>query len=330
MKNNKNIYLFILLICFLTLIGSINAQNNIDYRSKDTIELYNRELAVKIALKGAEVLSIFNKKDKIEYIWQGSHDSWISHSPVLFPFVGKIKDGYYKVDGEKYKMKLHGFASHSMFKLVEHTPSKAVLQLESNSSTLKIYPFKFRLIISYILDGKELKVVNTVENIDTKEIYFSIGAHPGFNVPIASNGQFEDYIIEFDTNEVADRIILTKTKGLPTDSLQHNYLKSGNILPLNHKLFKDRVIILQGLKSKSLVIRKKDSKSGIKVNGIGKFPYLGIWTYVKKDEPFICIEPWYGISDYVNSNGEIKEKTGIQTLAPYKKYKMHYSIEIIN
>ncbi len=330
MKNNKHIYLFVLLICLLTLIGSINAQNNTDSRSKDTIELYNKELSVKISVKGAEIISLFNKKDKIEYIWQGNYDSWASHSPVLFPFVGKIKGGYYKVDGKKYKMKLHGFASHSMFKVVEHTPSKAVLQLESNSSTLKIYPFKFRLIISYILEGEKLKVVNTVENIDTREIYFSIGAHPGFNVPIASNGQFEDYIIEFDTNEVVDRIILTKTKGLPTDSLQHNYLKSGSILPLDHKLFKNRVIILKGVKSESLMIRKKDSKSGIKIIGIDKFPYLGIWTYVKKEEPFICIEPWYGISDYVNSNGEIKEKTGIQSLAPNERFMMRYSIEIIN
>ena len=330
MKNNKYIYFFILLISLLALIGSINAQNNTDSRSIDTIALSNKELSVEIAVKGAEIISIFNKKDKIEYIWQGSRDSWARHSPVLFPFVGKIKGGYYKVDGKKYKMKLHGFASHSVFKVMEHTPSKAVLLLESDSSTLKIYPFKFRLIVSYVLEGKELKVVNTVENIDTKEIYFSIGAHPGFNVPVGFDGRFEDYIVEFDKREVADRIVLSETNGLPTGSLQHYYLKSGNILPLDHKLFRNRVIILKGIKSESLMIRKKDSKSGIKIKGVGKFPYLGIWSYPKKAEPFICIEPWYGISDFINSSGEIKEKTGIQALAPDGSFMMYYSIEIIN
>ena len=309
------------LISLFTVFNSINAQN-------DIVEIYNNHLRAKIALKGAEIISLFDKTDSIEYIWQGSDESWKKHSPILFPFVGKIKGGFYKITGKKYKMKNHGFASRKIFKISEQSLSKLVLVLESNPSTLKIYPFKFRLTVCYSLEGNELKVTNTVENIDTKNIFFSIGAHPGFNIPFVPNEKFEDYFIEFDTTEVADRIVLSKPKGYPTDSLLRNYLGNGNILPLNHDLFLDRVIILRGLKSKTLTIRSKNSKRGIRVKGIDKFPYLGIWTFVKKDEPFVCIEPWYGISDYVNSSGEIAEKTGIQSLESGKVFKMKYSIEI--
>ena len=43
-----------------------------------------------------------------------------------------------------------------------------------------------------------------------------------------------------------------------------------------------------------------------------QFPYLGIWA--AKNADFVCIEPWCGIADSVDSNQQIKDKEGINKL----------------
>ena len=320
-----------LLICLfyilLSDVSSIVAQGEF---SRDTIEISNDKLSVKIDTKGAEIISIFNKECKIEHIWQGDKDSWSKHSPILFPFVGKIKGGRYKYKGKSYKMKNHGFANHRLFKIINKSDTGVVLLLQSDRKTLKIYPFRFKLIVKYTLDGNKLLITDTVENIDTQKMYFSIGGHPGFNIPFEGNKKFNDYIIEFENNEFANRIVLSKPKGLPTDEYRYNYLKGKDYIELNHALFEDRVVILEGIKSNFLTIKQKDGLTSIRIGGINKFPYLGIWTSVKKKAPFVCIEPWFGISDYENFKGEIEEKKGIQMLNPGKNFKMDYYIQILN
>jgi len=295
----------------------------------DTIELQNEYLSVKIKKTGAELISIFDKQDQFEYIWQGEKESWIHHSPLLFPIVGKLKGGSYHIDGKTYKMKNHGFASYSRFTLVSKTQSEVTFLLTSSEETLKIYPYQFKLRVHFQLDGKRLNITNTVENTDSKKIYFSIGAHPGFNIPFHAGEKYDDYFLEFSKKETANRLPLTKEKGFVSREIVKDYLNNTNRLALSHKLFKDRVIILEGLRSSSLIIRSENSRKGIKV-GIKNFPLLGVWTSTKKDAPFVCIEPWYGITDAIDTTGDFKSKKAIQSIDPGKKFVMKYDIEIVD
>jgi len=295
----------------------------------DTIELQNEYLLVKIKRTGAELISFFDKKDGVEHLWQGEKASWNQHSPILFPIVGKLKGGKYTIDAKTYKMKNHGFALHSRFTLVSQTDLEAILLLTSSAETLKQYPFQFKLWIHYRLKGKRLDITYSVENKNTSEMYFSIGAHPGFNIPFHSGEKYEDYFLEFAKKETANRLPLTKKEGLLSHTIVKNYLDHSKILPLSHKMFKDRVVILEGLRSSSLRIRSENSKKGIKI-GIKGFPLLGVWTSSKKDAPFVCIEPWYGVSDFIDTTGDFKKKKAIQTLAPAEKFDMNYYIEIVD
>lgn len=52
--------------------------------------------------KGAELVSL--KKDGTEFVWERDPKFWGKSSPVLFPFVGSIKDGKYKYNGKEYSM----------------------------------------------------------------------------------------------------------------------------------------------------------------------------------------------------------------------------------
>lgn len=319
-----NYLLFFILLLFTRNIYSSEREINTDF-----IVLQNDFLVVKIKQKGAEIMSLFNKQKSFEHIWQADKNSWNQSAPILFPIVGKLKNGKYSIDEKDYKMKNHGFASFSNFEVVSKSNTKAVFKLKSNSITLKKYPFRFNLFVKYTLKGNKILIENRVENIDDKVMYFSVGAHPGFNIPFNNVEKYHDYYLKFNKTETVNRLLLTKKRGLLSDKYIKNYLANTNKLQLNHQMFKDRVVILEGLKSSIVEIKSDNSDMSVKIR-IKNVPYLGIWTTSKSNMPFICIEPWYGISDSVNTNGNFKSKKGIQSLKKNKRFKMKYFIEIKN
>jgi len=313
------------LILLITICLSFSAFSN--PVKTDTITLENKFLKVKISTLGAEIISIYNKKEQFEHIWKGEKASWNQHAPILFPVVGKLKNKQYQLNGKTYKMKNHGFASYSPFTIIKKSNSKVVLQLKSNSETLKQYPFDFALTVTYKLCGKKLSINNTVENKSTNEMLFSIGAHPGFNVPFHKNATYNDCYLAFNKTENATRLPLTK-KGYLSHQKIKGFVK-GKKLPISHQLFKDRVVILDDLKSNTITIKSDYSTFGIQI-GVKNFDYVGVWTSHKKDAPFVCIEPWYGITDYEDTTGQIKNKKSIQKLASGNKFAMKYYIKSIN
>lgn len=317
------------LIFKIILLFSVSLYSNSKHINKDTILLENDYLKVKIKKKGAEIISLYNKEKSFEHIWQADKKSWNQNAPILFPIVGKLKNGKYFIDNKEYKMKNHGFASFSTFEIISKSKSKVVLSLESNASTLKKYPYKFKLIVKYTLKENKVLIENKVVNIDNKKIYFSIGAHPGFNIPINKKEKYTDYYLEFSQKETVARMPLTKKKGLLSNNYIQKYLDNTHRLQLNHKIFKDRAIILKSLKSSTVEIKSDFTDTSVKI-GIENFPFLGIWTTSKSNENFVCIEPWYGVSDSENTQGNFQLKKGIQTLQTSKDFIMKYFIEIKN
>ena len=62
------------------------------------------------------------------------------------------------------------------------------------------------------------------------------------------------------------------------------------------------------LKSRKLTLKNDRTgyEIGLDFNG---FPYLLIWT--KPNAKYICLEPWCGIPDFLDSNFDITKKKGI-------------------
>ena len=56
---------------------------------------------------------------------------------------------------------------------------------------------------------------------------------------------------------------------------------------------------------------------------------LGIWTPIKKNAPFICLEPWNGLPADVDETTDAKSKKYSKTIAPDEEYTVGYSMEII-
>ena len=276
-----------------------------------THTLENGILKITVAERGAELKSITSLKDGTEYLFDGDPTWWKYSSPVLFPIVGKLVNNKYRAEGKEFTLPGHGFGRTSDFWLNDATDDTLTFALESNAATLKVYPYKFRLEISFKLIGNEIKAFWKVANIDDQEIYFSIGAHPALSCPIAYRENFEDCYLKFNMPEKSSRIVLSAS-----GTLSHERIPTldGTELPLTYDLFKGDAIVFDDLKSDEVSICSRKSSKSITVRA-KNFPYWGFWTPAQGGAPFICIEPWHGHADYEDFTGELKDKEGIIKLA---------------
>ena len=120
--------------------------------------LENERLRASIADAGAELIGVYDKAREAERIWTGDAAVWNRHAPILFPFVGKVMDGKYRVGDREYPMKTqHGFARDKAFCCVEATADSVTHRLEADEATRAIYPYDFRLTVTHRLEGARLR-----------------------------------------------------------------------------------------------------------------------------------------------------------------------------
>jgi galactose mutarotase-like enzyme len=286
-------------------------------------KLENKKIIIAVDTDGAQLQELILKKDDKNYLWHGNSKYWGRRAPVLFPIVGRLKDDKYSYKGQEYEMTQHGFARDKEFELFEQSKTHLTYSLEQSRDTLEKYPFKFRLQIKYTIQGNSLDISYRIINQDQKDIYFSIGAHPAFYWPLAENEKKEDYYLEFEKKEKAAKYLLEA--GL----LNHQkeiILNNQKIIELSPDIFKDDALVFKDLKSEKVTLKSKKSEREVKME-FKNFPYLGIWSQ-SAEAPFICLEPWQGIADSVDSSGKIEEKEGIRQLKAGKKFKCTHTITI--
>lgn len=283
----------------------------------------NNFLAVEIAAKGAELQSIRHLGHDLEYLWSGDPAIWAKKSPVLFPIVGELKDKAYTFNGKKYQLSRHGFARDMQFEVTEQNDTAITLSVYSSEKTMEVFPFKFVFSVRYALVENALYITYIVENIGDSPMFFSVGGHPAFKVPLADGTTYEDYELVFDQTETFERFPLSTEGLIETKTTQ--LIKDGNVLKLKKELFSSDAIVLKHIQSTSVSIKSAKTPHGLTVHFKG-FPYLGIWE--TKGGDFVCIEPWCGIADSVNASGKLEEKEGINLLQSSAKFEVGFSIEI--
>lgn len=287
----------------------------------DIHKLRNDFLEITVKEKGAELCSLLSLQNNIEYIWQADPAFWPRHAPVLFPVVGRLKDDIYKYNDKNYKLGQHGFARDKDFTKVEiHQENSLAFVLKDDEETFEKYPFHFEFQIVYTLHESTLQIVYKVINKSESEMYFSVGGHPAFNCPLNEGEVLNDYFLEFNQKENAERWLLDN--GLLNGKTQ-KILENQNILPLSEELFTQDALVFKKLKSTSVKLKSKRSEKGLDFNFIG-FPYLGIWK--KPGAPFICIEPWFGVADSVNTDQNLTTKEGVLMLEAGEKFVCTYSV----
>lgn len=292
------------------------------------ITIENKYLSISIKKKGAELAKVFNKVEAFDYLWTGDSQYWGRHAPVLFPIIGKLNDDAYTIDQKEYTMTQHGFARDFDFELVNQSDIQAQFCLTANEETKKMYPFEFKLMITYVLDGKNLAVQYDVENLsEINKMPFSLGAHPGFNVPLNDKGAFSDYNLTFEpalNNPIQVLEIDDGPFPFITGNNKDLALAKDNVLALDYPTFNDGLLIIDETVN-SVTLSSSVSKNSITLE-VSDFPYLTLWTVENKQAPFLCIEPFYGLPDQVGKVGNLYDKKGNAILSPLDTKKMQFSM----
>lgn len=284
--------------------------------------LENEVLKVQVAEKGAELQSIVNKVFGIDYLWNGNPAFWAKHSPVLFPIVGSLKNNTYSYMGKSYQLPRHGFARDMNFETEKHSQKEIIFLLKSSAETKKNYPFDFEFRIRYQISGDELSTEYIVSNTGNAILLFSVGGHPAFRLPLTADTVFSDYHLKFEETENLPRWPISKDGLILPQPVP--ILEDTSRLNLNKSLFYQDALVFKYPASSEISLLSAKTPHGLRFQ-MGEFPFLGIWS--AKDADFVCIEPWCGIADSVNSNQQLEQKEGIEKLSPGKLFSRQWRIK---
>lgn len=285
--------------------------------------LENEWVKLEVESAGAEIKSLSRKSDNREYMWYADKEYWGRTAPVLFPLVGSLRDKKYRWNGKEYEMGQHGFARDMEFSLVEQTEDSIRMCLEANAETREKYPFDFYLELGYKLEGNKVQVLWKVTNKGNGDMHFSIGGHPAFMCPILENTKQTDYYIWFDTDKALKSDVLED--GLIGNEEKEYGLQDG-YLKITENLFDGDALVMEHGQVHKVALCMPDKTPYLTV----KFdaPLFGIWSPVRKNAPFICIEPWYGRADRVGFDKELQDREWGNTIKAQESFEAVYEIEV--
>ena len=282
-------------------------------------------LEVELNAKGAEIIKIVGQQDQINYMWKRDPELWANSAPILFPIVGAIRNNECCIDGQKYSMTQHGFARHNVFETHQLSDTCVEFELTPNESILKQYPYLFDLKVRYTLVNNQLECRCIVKNTDARDIYFQIGGHPAFACPFMDDESSNDYYLEFSENEtLSQKVIDVARKGMSRTTIP--FFENERRFFVRQQLFSNDAIVFKDFKSESVSLKSLNHNKSIVFHMQG-FNHLGLWA-AKHVGGLIAIEPWVGHSDYVDFDGEFKDKEGIVSLEPNHEFECTFKVEI--
>ncbi len=280
-------------------------------------KLENELIEVEIDEHGAELKSLVRKDNETEYMWNADPKYWGRTSPVLFPFVGAVKDSTYRTKGKSYSMGQHGFARDMDFSLSEKITDALWFELKSNENTLEKFPYEFLFKIGYRIENNKVTVIWHVENIGSEILPFSVGGHPAFN-----NRKNSKLLFDID-GSVKSRTLVNGLAGDEIDTIPLN----NSFLDVTKKLFDKDALVLENQSIHKVSLCEESGEAYLTLTA--NCPLMGIWSPVGSDVPFVCIEPWYGRCDSIHFDGELSEREFGNLLNPNESWEREYSIEAI-
>lgn len=286
--------------------------------------IQNQALTAVIDEVGAQLMSI-TAADGAEYLWNGDSAYWSGRAPNLFPYVGRLTNDRYAYGGKEYEMTRHGFAKRAVFAPADQGGANLTLRITDTPESRESYPFSFRFDVSYVLEGDTVVVVYAVENRGHETMYFGIGGHPGFRVPLEEGKGFEDYRLTFAQPSQPCRVLLSDNYMLSGHDAPYP-LEDGTTLPLRHGLFDDDAIILKNFE-RTMTLSAGEGTHGLTLS-CPQMRYLGIWHQPKTDAPYVCLEPWASLPSRQDVVEDLTQQNDLVSLEPGQHYENRWTITI--
>lgn len=274
----------------------------------DLLSISSGDFTARISPLGAELWSLADR-DGREYMTDADPAYWTGHAPVLFPIVGALNEGRYRLGEVAYELPRHGFARHSLFACVDHGESDATFRLTDNDETRRAYPFAFTLDMTFRLDGATLRMTAAVRNRGDEAMPFSFGFHPAFAWPLPGGAAKEAHRVVFAKDEPHPIRRIDPSSGLLLPGAQSSPV-AGRTLAPDAALFEGDALIWDELGSRAL---RFGAPGGASLDiAFPDMPMLGIWQ--KPGAGYLCIEPWQGIADPAGFAGDFRDKPGVVSL----------------
>lgn len=288
-------------------------------------ELKSQELTVKIDSCGARLVSLVDREGR-ERMWRRDKEVWGDCAPVLFPIVGRSRNGIITVDGKDYPMPKHGLVRNAEFKTVEQDASGVTLCVCSNEKTRESYPYDYEFQVAFRLEGDCLTTTYTAKNTGTETMYYAVGGHPAFACPLEAGERFEDWRLKFERDEPlwsnqisAEESICASTKAqIPT--------QNGEVW-LNRDLFAVDAMIFEELASKRVKLYSAKSGHGVEMD-YTDYPTFAVWTLPRPEAAYVCLEPWQGMGFRDNEGTELKKRAGVLPMEPGDARSYTFSIRV--
>jgi galactose mutarotase-like enzyme len=288
----------------------------------DLISISSGDLTARINPLGAELWSLTDAEGR-EFMTDADPAFWTGHAPLLFPNVGVLNQGGYRLGDARYELRQHGFARTSLFECTEHSAAEVRFRLTDSAASRALYPFAFALEMAFRLDGSALAMAATVTNPGEEPLPFSFGFHPAFAWPLPGGADKSAHHIVFDEPEPQPIRRIDRRSGLLLPEAFVSPVQSRTLIP-DAELFEADALIWDELHSRSLSF---GAPGGAHLDiAFPDTPMLGIWQ--KPGAPYICIEPWQGIADPVGYDGDFRDKPGVVLLPPgeAKLFRMQVTV----
>jgi galactose mutarotase-like enzyme len=272
------------------------------------VSLTSGDLTAEINPLGAELSTLRDRAGR-DLLWDGDPSVWAGRAPLLFPIVGALAGGSYRLGERIHHLPRHGFARTKLFNTIASTSAAVALRLKADESTWRVYPFRFELDVHFALEATTLSVTTWVRNAGDEDMPASFGYHPAFRWPLPFGRARSSHVIEFENDEPAS-VRRLNADGLLTPAPQATPICHRR-LALADSLFQYDALIFDELRSRCVTYGAADGPR-IRVS-FPETPYLGVWT--KPQARFICIEPWHGIADLEGFSGDFRAKSGVFMVA---------------
>ena len=286
--------------------------------------IHNDAMTVTIDELGAQLMSI-TAADGTEYLWNGDPAYWTGRAPNLFPYVGRLTNDSYTYGGKTYQMTRHGFAKRTAFTTADQGAANLTLRMTDTRESRESYPFAFQFDVSYVLEGSALVIVYAVENRGRETMYFGLGGHPGFRVPLEAGKSFEDYRLTFAHPSQPCRVLLSDAYMLSGHDAPYP-LEGGTVLPLRHDLFDQDAIILKNFE-RTMTLSAGEGTRGLTLS-CPRMRYLGIWHMPKTDAPYVCLEPWASLPSRQDVVEDFSQQNDLISLDAGERYENRWTVSV--
>lgn len=288
------------------------------------VTMKNNILTVTVDSVGAVLHSI--RRGSVEYLYQGDPSFWPRRDANLFPCVGRLYHGHYQFDGKEYPMTPHGFCQDAAFEITKQERDAVCFTLRESPDPRAVYPFAFAFHVEYALRGDQIVKTCRVENRDQKAMYFGLGSHPAFQVPLGGDGSFADWFMEFPAPSSPRQITFDHESWLLAEQRPAYALDGGTRLPLHHALFNFDAIVLQDA-PRCVTLRSEQSEHRVTVE-YPQMPFIGFWHTPCTEAPFVCIEPWLSLPSHSTYMEDLRMQENLIHLPAGESYENVIAITI--